>query len=40
MYGEEKVMATSSDQGKQTRTLLDFNFVIRKKFDEEQDKDD
>ena len=37
MYGEE---ATSSDQGKQTRTLLDFNFVIRKKFDEEQDKDD
>ena len=40
MYGEEKVMATSSDEGKQTRTLLDFNFVNRRKFDEEQDKND
>ena len=38
MYGEEKVMETSSDKGKQTRTLLDFNFVNRRKFDEDQDK--
>ena len=37
---EEKVMATGGDERKQTRTLLDLNFVDRRKFDEELDKND
>ena len=31
-------MATCSNIGKQTRTLLDFNFVKKRKFNEEQDE--
>ena len=37
---EEEVMATGCDGGKRTRTLLDFNFVKKRKFDEEQDEND
>ena len=37
---EEKVMATGGDVGKLTTTLLDFNFIKREKFDEEQDEND
>lgn len=33
-------MATGADGGKRSRTLLDFNFVKKKKFDEEQDEND
>ena len=35
-----RVMATCGDGGKRSRTLLDFNFVKKRKFDEEQDKND
>ena len=31
-------MATGDDGKKRARTLLDFNFVNRRKFDEEQDE--
>ena len=37
---EEKVMVTGGDEGIQTRTLLYFNFVEKRKFDEEQDEND
>ena len=37
---EEKVMATGGDGGKRTITLLDFDFVEKRKFDEEQDEND
>ena len=37
---EEKVMVTSSDREKQTRTLLDFNFVKKRKVNKEQDEND
>ena len=33
-------MATRGDRGKRSRTLLDFNFVKKRKFDEEQDEND
>jgi len=33
-------MATGGDGGKQSRTLLDFYFVKKRKFDEEQDEND
>lgn len=32
-------MATGRDGGKRRRTLLDFNFVKKRKFDEEQGSD-
>ena len=37
---EENVVATGSDGGKRTKTLLDFNFVKKRKVDEEQDEND
>ena len=37
---KEEVMAIGGDGEKRTRTLLDFNFVKKKKFDEEQDEND
>ena len=33
-------MVAGSDEGKQTRNLLDLNVVNKRKFDEEQDKND
>mgnify|MGYP001794903341 CR=1 FL=1 len=33
---EEKVMATGGDRGKPTMTLLDFNLVKMRKFDEKK----
>ena len=33
-------MATRGDGGKRGRTLLDFNFVKKRKFDEEQGEND
>ena len=33
-------MATSGDGGKRSRTFLDFKLVKKRKFDEEQDKND
>ena len=33
-------MATGGDGGKRSRTLLDFNFVKKRKFDEEKYEND
>ena len=37
---EEKFIATGSNEGKRTRTLLDFNYVKKRNFNEEQDEID
>ena len=36
----EEKKATGGDRGKQTRNLLEFNFVKKRKSDEEQDQND
>ena len=37
MHVEKKVMVTSANEGKPTRTLLYFNLVKKKKFNKNQD---